>query len=204
MTEPATTEALRGRPRDPQADEAIIDATIALLTEEGFDRVSMEAVATRAGVGKATIYRRWPSKEALVIDAVARRSDPVPDPPPPGVYPIAPIREQLTTLLEGIAAMSRTGVGRLLPCMVGATVSNPALAAHYREQIIAPRRAKLAELLGRAVEHGVLREDLDVDVAIDLVVGPLLYRIVFAGEVPEGHCARVVEELMRGFEPERL
>jgi AcrR family transcriptional regulator len=204
VTERVPPEGLRGRPRDPQADEAIIDATIALLTEEGFDRVSMDAVAARAGVGKATIYRRWPSKEALVIDAVARRSDPMPEPPPPGVYPVAPIREQLTTLLEGIAAMSRTGVGRLLPCMVGASVSNPDLAAHYREKIIAPRRARLAELLGRAVEHGVLREDLDVDVAMDLVVGALLYRIVFAGEVPEGHCARVVDELMQGFQPDRL
>ncbi|MDQ1713050.1 MAG: hypothetical protein QOE45_2500 [Frankiaceae bacterium] len=202
--ETAATDAdlpARGRPRDPHADEAIIDATIALLTEEGFDRVSMDAVAARAGVGKATIYRRWPSKEALVIDAVARRSDPMPDPPPPGVFPVGPIREQLTALLEGVAAMSRTGVGRLLPCMVGASVSNPALATHYRERIIAPRRARLAELLTKAVEVGALREDLDVDLAIDLVVGPLLYRIVFASDLPmpEGHCARLVDELMQGL-----
>jgi AcrR family transcriptional regulator len=190
----------RGRPRDPQADEAIIDATIALLVAEGLDRVSMEAVAARAGVGKATIYRRWPSKEALVIDAVARRSDPLPASPPPGVFHIGgTIREQLVAVLEGIAAMSRTGVGRLLPCMVGATVSNPVLAAHYRERILGPRRARMAEILTRAVEVGALREDIDVDVAMDLVVGPLLYRVVFAGEVPEGYCDRLVDEILRGL-----
>ncbi|HEU0131813.1 MAG TPA: TetR/AcrR family transcriptional regulator [Mycobacteriales bacterium] len=186
-----------GRPRDPQVDEAIVDATLALLTEEGFDRLSMDAVAARAGVGKATIYRRWPSKEALVIDAVARRSDPLP------VVPDGGVRERLVALLEGILATSRTGVGRLLPCMVGATVTNPTLAHHYRQQIMAPRRERVRDFLRTGVADGELRPDLDVDLAVDCVVGPLLYRIVFAGDSPvqPGDCGRLVDAVLRGLAP---
>lgn len=187
---------MTGRPRSAQADEAIVDATVALLCEDGFDRLSMDAVACRAGVGKATIYRRWPSKEALVIDAVARRTDPFPD------HDGGSVRDRLVALLEGILATSRTGAGRLLPCMVGATVSNPPLAAHYRAQIIEPRRARIREILRDGVAAGELRADLDVDVAIDPLVGALLYRIVFAGdEVDDAHPARLVDAVLRGLAP---
>lgn len=195
MTEAPVRPA--GRPRSAEADEAIIDATIALLGEEGFDRVSMEHVAARAGVGKATVYRRWPSKEALVIDAVARRSDPL------LVEPTGPVAEQLVALLEAILATSRTGAGRLLPCMIGASISNPALAEHYREQIIGPRRERVAAILRRAAAAGELRADADLDVAIDQVVSPLVYRIVLNGAdaVDPAYCRRLVESTLRGLAP---
>jgi AcrR family transcriptional regulator len=185
-----------GRPRSAQADEAIVEATIGLLVEEGFDRLSMDAVAARAGVGKATIYRRWPSKEALVIEAVARRTDPF------TVVGDGPIRDQLVQVLEGIVAKTRTGVGRLLPCMVGAGVTNPTLAEHYRAQILAPRRAGVAALIQAAVDSGELRADLDVDLAVDQVVGPLLYRVVVQ-DIPTGpgDCARLVDAVLAGLLP---
>ena len=183
------------RPRSQEADEAIVDAAIALLCADGFDRVSMEAVATKAGVGKATIYRRWPSKEALVIDAVARRTDP---------FPIAvhgPVRGQLVTLLLTMLSVARTEVGRLLPCMVGASVSNPALARHYREQILEPRRARIGDILRAGVAAGELRTGLDIDLAVDQIVGPLLYRIVFPGAEPvdPAYCEDVVDSVLRGI-----
>jgi len=186
-----------GRPRSAQADEAIVDAALALLTEEGFDRLSMDGVATRAGVGKATVYRRWPSKEALVIEAVARRTDPFPD------DATGPVRERLVAILDGILAMSRTGAGRLLPCMVGASVSNPPLAAHYRAQIVEPRRARIAELVREGVASGELRADLDVESAIDMLVGALLYRVVFTGpdDVDDGVPERLVDAALRGLAP---
>lgn len=184
-----------GRPRSAQADEAIVDATIALLHDEGFDRLSMDAVAARAGVGKATIYRRWPSKEALVIDAVARRSDPFP------VEVAGTIHERVTAILEGILATSQTGVGKLLPCMVGASVTNPTLAAHYRKQIIEPRRARIAEILRDAIRYGELRHDLDVDAAIDAIVGPLVYRIVFKGDrvLDKRDCKTLADTVIDGL-----
>lgn len=186
-----------GRPRSAQADTAIVDATLALLSEEGFDRLSMDAVAARAGVGKATIYRRWPSKEALVIEAVARRTDPFP------AMTGGSARERLVTLLEAIVATSRTGVGRLLPCMVGASVTNPALARHYREQILEPRRARIAEIVREGVAAGELRAGLDAELAVDQIVGPLLYRIVFADQdpVPGDHAARLVDAVLAGLAP---
>jgi AcrR family transcriptional regulator len=185
-----------GRPRSAQADEAIVEATIALLVEEGFDRLSMDAVAARAGVGKATIYRRWPSKEALVIEAVARRTDPF------TFVGDGPIRDQLVQVLEGVLAKSRTGVGRLLPCMVGAGVSNPSLAEHYRRQILAPRRAGVAAIIQAGVDSGELRADLDVDLAVDQVVGPLLYRVVVQDiAAGPGDCARLVDAVLAGLAP---
>ena len=186
-----------GRPRSAQADEAIVDATIALLHDEGFDRLSMDAVAARAGVGKATIYRRWPSKEALVIEAVARRSDPFP------ADVSGSIHERLVAILDGILTTSRTGVGRLLPCMVGASVTNPTLAAHYRKQIIEPRRARIGEVIRDAIRSGELRHDLDVDAAIDAIVGPLVYRIVFAGDRPltRQDCVRIADNALDGLAP---
>ena len=192
------TEApVRGRPRNARADDAIIDATLGLLCEEGFDRLSMDAVAQRAGVGKATIYRRWPSKEALVIDAVARRTTPFP------VEAGGCIRERLVALLTAMLAASKTGVGRLLPCMVGASVSNPTLAAHYREQIIGPRRARVAEMVHAAMAAGELRADVDVELVIDQLVGPLLYRIMFVGalQIEPDWCARLVDNVLRGIAP---
>lgn len=187
---------MTGRPRSAEADEAIVDAALGLLCEEGFDRLSMDAVAARAGVGKATIYRRWPSKEALVIDAVARRTDPFAED-----LPGATARERLVALLEAIVATSRSGVGRLLPCMVGATVTNPPLARRYREGIIEPRRARVGEILRAGAEAGELRGDLDIELAVDQVVGPLLYRIVFADAVPDGHCAALVDSVLAGLAP---
>lgn len=195
MTEAAVRPP--GRPRSAQADEAIVDAALALLVEDGFDRLSMDGVAARAGVSKATIYRRWPSKEALVIEAVARRTDPFAE------AADGSVRDRLVTLLQTMAATSRTTVGRLLPCMVGATVSNPALAEHYRARILDPRRSRIGEILRAGVAAGELRPDLDVDLAIDQVVGPLLYRIVFAGEepIPPADCAAYVDSLLAGLAP---
>jgi AcrR family transcriptional regulator len=186
-----------GRPRSAQADEAIVDAVLALLVEEGYDRLAMDAVAARAGVGKATIYRRWPSKEALVIEAVARRTE------PSVAETSGSTRDRLVALLQGVLAMSQSPMGRLLPCMVGATVSNPALAAHYRAQIIDPRRARIADILCAGIAAGEVRPDVDVELAVDQVVGPLLYRRVFARDEPidPSYCAALVDALLEGIGP---
>ncbi|HWL36152.1 MAG TPA: TetR/AcrR family transcriptional regulator [Frankiaceae bacterium] len=197
MTEAAVRPP--GRPRSAQADSAIVDAALALLVEEGFDRLSMDGVAAKAGVSKATIYRRWPSKEALVIEAVARRTDPFADAPTEGSA-----RDRLVALLQTVLATSRTTLGKLLPCMVGATVSNPTLARHYREHILDPRRARIGEILRSGIEAGELRSGIDVDLAIDQVVGPLLYRVVFAGDenpVTDEQCAAYVDSLLTGLAP---
>lgn len=188
---------MTGRPRSALADEAIVDATVALLCEEGFDRLSMDGVASRAGVGKATIYRRWPSKEALVIDAVARRTDPFPD------EPEGSVRDRLVAILGNILATSRTGAGRLLRSMVGASVSNEPLASYYRAQILEPRRARIGDLVREGMANGEIRRDADVDDAIDLLVGGLLYRVVFAGPeaVDEDEPARLVDAALAGLAP---
>src|SRR6266542_1733281 len=100
---PAGTTRRPGRPRSEQAEQAIIEATLDLFAEQGFEGVCVEAVAARAGVGKATIYRRWPNKEELIIDAVASMKGPVP--------PIGgkSVRDDLVTLLSRVGKHSETG-----------------------------------------------------------------------------------------------
>src|SRR5262249_7192709 len=115
-----------GRPRDPEADRAILQATIELLSEEGYEGLSIESVAARAGVGKTTIYRRWPSKEPLVVDAIKAFKAPV-DPMPP--------REDESTrdaLIRVIGSFTKTvghsGTGRMMAGLVAEMSRNPDLA----------------------------------------------------------------------------
>ncbi|HEY1486666.1 MAG TPA: TetR/AcrR family transcriptional regulator, partial [Micromonosporaceae bacterium] len=113
-----------GRPRSARADEAIIEATLDLLSEgANIETLSMEAVAARAGVGKATIYRRWPNKEALIVHSLAALKGPLPE--------IAgeSIRDDLLTLLRPMAAARDTRAGRIVPCLIPEVQRNPEMAA---------------------------------------------------------------------------
>ena len=194
MTEAAVRP--RGRPRNTAVDETILDAAIGLLVEVGFEGFSMDEVASRAGVGKATIYRRWPNREGLVIHALARRTDPFAE------VPDGTARDRLVAVLRNVLAHAQSPVGRLLPCMVGATVSNPLLAEHYRTQIIDPRRARVTEILADGIGAGELRGDLDIALMVDLVVGPLVYRLMFDRDsmLPEW-CEGLVDAVLAGLTP---
>jgi AcrR family transcriptional regulator len=160
-----------GRPRSAQAHTAILDAAVALFVEEGFEGMGVEAVAARAGAGKATIYRRWPSKEDLVIDAIA------------GVLAEAPaadtgeVREDLVQLareLHGLMGSSTTG--GVFPRMAAEVARGSRLGRLYGERVIGPRRAALARALHRGIARGELPVGTDVELAIDLLVGGFLLR----------------------------
>jgi AcrR family transcriptional regulator len=160
-----------GRPRSAQAHQAILDAAVALFIEQGLEGMSVEAVAARAGTGKTTIYRRWPSKEDLVIDAIAQ------------VLAAAPttdsgsVREDLLGLgreLHGL--MSSSASGGVFPRMAAEVARRSRLGRLYGQRVIGPRRAALAEALQRGIQRGELPKDTDVELAIDLLVGGLLLR----------------------------
>jgi AcrR family transcriptional regulator len=174
MTEPAAVDAGRrpGRPRELRADQAIILATLELFADEGYYALSMEAVAARAGVSKATVYRRWAGKRQLVIDALATLNDDFPSlPEGPG----GGTRDLLILAMRHMAQRDSDSLaGRIMPRMMVYSVSQPDLYAEYFDRVIMPRRRWLYAVLRRGVESGELRPDLDVELAVMAIVGPVL------------------------------
>ena len=189
----------QGRPRDPKVDQAILQATLELVAEGGYGSLTMEAVAAAAGVGKATLYRRYAGKEQLVIDAVASMTDPYD--PPEG----ASVAEQLVALLEVTRSKgTSTLAGKLFPRLISARAEHPELMASYREQVIEPRRARFAAVLRRGVESGLIRADVDLNYATDLLIGPLAYRnLIRIDATPDPDLpARVVRDVLAALAPQ--
>jgi AcrR family transcriptional regulator len=171
-----TEEPHRGRPRDPSRDEAIIDAAIDVLVRDGYDRLSMEGVATAAGVGKATIYRRWSSKAELVIDAMAA---------------LKPAIDTIDTgTLDGdiellIAASCSPGTERLLQVMASicsALPREPELLDAFRTRFTEPRIARISALLVRARDRGELGPEVDLAIAASLLPSLMLQRVLMTGQ----------------------
>jgi AcrR family transcriptional regulator len=161
----------RGRPRSAQAQAAILAAAVDLFSDLGFDGMSVEAVAAKAGVGKATIYRRWPSKEDLVVEAISGLI------PPPEAPDTGTTRDDLLAMVgSAIRFIRTTKAGDALPRMAGEIAARSPVGRRYVEKVIKPRRAVLAEIVQRGVRRGELRADLDVELAVDAVLGPAVLR----------------------------
>ena len=191
----------RGRPRSVEADAAILDATLQLIDEDGLTGLSVEAVAARAGVGKATIYRRWPSKEALVASALGRCAEEMPVAEMTG----ASLRDQLVAYVEQIRLKSpETRGGRIMPRMLSHAGRSPELFQIYFDQVIRPRRARVRLALERAVAAGELRDDIDLDLAVTMVTAPMLYLnlVQSANGAPRpGSSEALVDAVLSGLTP---
>jgi AcrR family transcriptional regulator len=164
----------RGRPRSEEADRAILAAATELLAEHGLGGMSMEEVAARAGVGKATVYRRWPSRGALALDAFLiefEEQQPLPD--------TGSLRGDLLAALRSwIRSVTRTPAGRMLAGLVAEAQRDPALAIAWRDRVIEPLRARTTILLDRAVSRGELPADADKDVVLDMIFGSAYHRLL--------------------------
>ncbi|MGY8738740.1 MAG: TetR/AcrR family transcriptional regulator [bacterium] len=166
-----------GRPRSEEAHQAILDATLDLLVEVGFSSLTVEGVAQRAGVGKATIYRRWPSKLPLVVEAFGRL---------PGFEEVdsgrleTDLKETLKTYLANFNA---TSLGAVFPSLAGERAHNPELSK-LLEPVARGRREPFVRIFERARERGEISEDVDIDLAADLVVGPISVMLFFRGGTP--------------------
>jgi len=182
-----------GRPRSEQAHRAILDATLELIAEDGYDRLSMARVATRSGVSKATIYRRWRSKLPLVIEAFSVL--PTLDTPDAGN-----LVDDLVALLRQFAEILRdTPLARVLPVLAGECAHDPDLSALLAPQI-KTRRAPLIEALERAVSRSELSPDLDLEAAVDMIMGPIVTRMFFTGaEIDPEHVRHFVEAALFGI-----
>jgi AcrR family transcriptional regulator len=179
MTSPLDTVAVDpdrkgpGRPRSARVDEAIIEAVLSLLTDGvTAEALSIEAVAAKAGVGKATIYRRWVNKDALLLDVVAALKGPTPE-----IQGVS-VREDLLTLMRPIGSSSRNPrAASVLPCLIPELKRSPKLHEMY-QKVLEPRRQRLRDVIARGMASGELRPDLDVEVVIAMLVGPMVAQSV--------------------------
>ena len=183
-----------GRPRSAEADRAILAATVALLADAGYAAITLERVAANAGVGKATVYRRWPSKVELVIDAIRTGMHDV-DPPATGS-----LRQDLVTLMSHqIDWLHDSEIGRMIAGLSAEIQHNQELADALRATLIRPRRAAVRQVLAGGVARGELRADADLDVVLDLLYGAIHYRVLVTGEPLEPDLAsKIVDAVLVG------
>ncbi len=166
--------ATAGRPRSEEAHRAILDATLELLVEVGFSAMTVEGVASRAGVGKATIYRRWASKLPLVVEAFGQL---------PGFEEVdtGNLAEDLKKMLRSyLHVFHSSPLSAVLPSLAGERTHNPELSELF-EPVSKDRRQPLVRAFERAVDRGEVPRDLDVELAADLVVGPIAVALFFKG-----------------------
>jgi AcrR family transcriptional regulator len=187
--------ARRGRPRSGQAHRRILDATRELLAECGFSRLRLEHVATRAGVGKATIYRRWDSKEALCGELLADLAA-----PHIAVEETGDTRaELLACVINPLEAVTATEFGPVVRALLSQIAGNPMLGDPFRASVVRARRDEVARVVERGIARGDLRADADPELATELLVGPVYFRLVFGGELSRAFAGRVVDAVLRGY-----
>lgn len=188
-----STTGSTGRPRSEEAHQAILDATLALLVEVGFSALTVEGIAQRAGVGKATIYRRWSSKLPLVVEAFGQL---------PGFDEVdsgsleTDLKETLKTYLKNF---SETSLGAVFPSLAGERFHNPELAK-LLEPVARIRRQPFVRIFERARERGEISAEVDLDLAADLVVGPISVMLFFRGGTPTPErVGPIVDLALRGI-----
>ncbi|KXP06482.1 TetR/AcrR family transcriptional regulator [Tsukamurella pseudospumae] len=169
-----------GRPRSAAAKRAIVNATLAELEAVGYQALTIEAVARRAGVGRPTIYRRWPDRDALIVGALTAT---VPQPAAPSTDdPVADLRTSVATFISGIA---RSPAARAVLAVHAAAANRPDLRTALHEHYLAPRNDALVSAIERARASGAIGAGVTDEQVRDLLVGPAIYRWLVIGEVPD-------------------
>jgi AcrR family transcriptional regulator len=168
------SEPRRGRPRSEKAKDAVLDAAADLLLESGLTAVSMDEVAAHAGVSKATIYRWWPTKESLALEALYHEWESSTRADDTGA-----LRTDLISLIRPWSrVIRRRPYGRVIAAFVIAAQTDPAFAKEYRQRFIQPRRDLARTVLARAVDRGEIPADTNVEVALDLLFGAIYHRLL--------------------------
>ncbi|MET7283716.1 TetR-like C-terminal domain-containing protein [Kribbella sp. NPDC005582] len=172
-----SSSPVRRAPGGPVLQDAVTAAIATAMFEElaavGYGKLSIEAVAKRAGAGKAAVYRRWPSKQAMVLDLVTQVAVSSADTPDTGT-----LRGDVLAYLSGTAAaLNHPLASRIVPDLLAEGSRNPEMAATLLTQVGGTRRQKVAAILRRAIERGELPADTDIELGLDFLAGPLYWRI---------------------------
>jgi AcrR family transcriptional regulator len=186
-----------GRPRSARVDRAVLDAVLPLLVETGLEGLTIDALAVRAGVGKAAIYRRWATKEAIVADAFRAINDQVTMPD------TGSVRDDMLQLMREYLRVTLGVSGEpILPRIASAALSSPLLREIFWEHALMPRRRALASILHRGQARGEVRADLTLELVLDMFGGTIFLRILFGDpasfptrELP----GQLIDVLLRGI-----
>ena len=190
--------AQRGRPRSAEADRAILNAAVDLLAERGLAAMSIEEVAARAGVGKATIYRRWSSKGLLALDAFVtsfQEQQPLPD--------TGTLRGDLIAALTAwVRAVTGTSMGAMLTGLIAEAQHDPSLRAAWRERVLEPLRSQHRIMLDRAIARGEIPATVDQEAVLDLFFGAAQHRLLLDHlPLTDDFIRQVVDVILNGIRP---
>lgn len=175
-TAPDTAPAKLGRKRDHTRDPEILEAALDVLAETGYDGMTVDMVATRAKAGKATLYRRWPSKAELVVDAVACMKQV--DPDTAKLPDTGTLRGDLVAMIKAPTIEDAERKMRIMSGLMSMVSTNPELADSVRAVLVEPRAALNRFLLQRAIDRGEIREDVDVDLLSLVAQSMVSYRVL--------------------------
>ena len=183
-----------GRPRNQASNDAILKAALQLVTKRGFRAVTVDQIAAEAGVSKMTLYRRWPSKAALVMDSLMALIGSETDFPE-----AATAIESLRRQLDLQVAFFHSARGNLIRSLVAEAQSDIELSAAFRDRWLHPRREGVRQILQAAIKEGSLRRDIDIDAAIDLLYGSLYYRLLLgSGKLDERFVTYAFQQFVIG------
>ncbi len=183
-------------PRVTRSKAKVIDCALELLAERGVAGTSVEAIVERSGVAKTTIYRHWPTRGEVILDAIDTCIE------PPAAPDLGTVRADLHALIGGLCeALSASRWAALMPSLIDAAERDPEFAEVHR-RFAATRTAPVREILCRGINRGELPGDTDVDQMIDLLSGPVFYRRLVAGEpVDRTYGERLVDRILHAYRP---
>jgi AcrR family transcriptional regulator len=187
----------RGRPRSESARTGILGATARLLLAEGLESVSMDEIAEHAGVSKATIYRWWPTKESLALEALLEEWDTGPS----ALRETGSLRGDLLALIRPwIRRLRARPYGRVIAALITEAQTDPEFGTVYRARFVERRREPARALFVRAIENDEIPADTDIEIALDLIFGPIYHRLLH-GHAPltDGFVQAVIDSALAGF-----
>ncbi len=190
-----TEKKARGRPRDQASRGKVLRAARDLLDEGGLGAVTMDELAARTGVGKPTIYRSWPNAQAVAMAALMDAQTSVAL-DKPGRSVALDIRRHIQAVVDAFASRA----GRSVATLMAAADAETELAKAFRHHVILKSRDQLRTLVLRGIDEGVLRRDADIETALDLLLGPVFFRLLVGhASLDEGFAASVTKQALDGL-----
>ncbi|MEK4473546.1 TetR/AcrR family transcriptional regulator [Paenibacillus sp. FSL R7-0048] len=188
-------EIKRGRPRNVETEKSILSASYDLLLENGFGAVTVEKIADRAKVSKATIYKWWPNKAAVVMDGfLSSAADRLPVPDTGSVF------DDILMHATNLSRFLISREGKIITEIIGEGQMDSGLAEAYRTRYFQPRRLEARLLMERGVQRGELKDNLDIEVVTDLIYGPIFYRLLVTGQpIDDAYVQQLVRYAFEGI-----
>ena len=194
-TQPVASSKSRGRQRSEESEDAILCATLQLLKKKPLRDISIEEIARTAGVGKATIYKWWPSKAYVALDAFLRKMNRMVPNPDTGC-----VETDLKEQLQSVIAFYTSPTGRIFSQFLAEAQIDPGFAILLRERFLEPRRHAVGIILDRGVQRGEIDRNLDRELMLDLIYGPAIYRLMIQQSPFEPDRAnKLISALFRGL-----